>query len=182
MILGVVLIVFALLYTVIRDWRLERLAAETVDAIRTQNVTVKTGPSDMAVVEYKGCEYIGYLTIPELELELPMMSDWSDEKLAFSPCRYYGSPATEDIVLMAHNYAPFFEHLKNLSVGDTLSFTDVSGQVWTYTVEELEVLPPSAVEEMTHSGYPLTLFTCTEDNENRLTVRCSAMEKEVSGI
>lgn len=177
MALGAGMMVAALLlflHTPLRDWRLGQSAAETVEVIKEQ--TGETAAFSTAAVECGGYAYMGCLTIPELDLELPVMADWSDEKLKVSPCRYYGSPATEDAVLMAHNYAPFFGHLKNLSVGDALSFTDVSGQVWAYTVAELEVLPPSAVQEMVHSGYPLTLFTCTDDNANRLTVRCTADE------
>lgn len=147
-------------------------APETVEVIK--GWTGEAAASGMATVECGGYAYMGCLAIPELELELPVMADWSDEKLKVSPCRYYGSLASEDVVLMAHNYAPFFGHLKKLSVGDALSFTDVNGQIWAYTVAELEVLPPDAVQEMTHSGYPLTLFTCTDDNANRLTVRCTA--------
>ena len=175
MVLGAAMMAVALLlflHTPLRDWRLGRSAAETVEVIKGQ--TGGAAVSGMAAVEYSGYAYMGCLTIPELELELPVMADWSDEKLKVSPCRYYGSLASEDMVLMAHNYAPFFGHLKKLSVGDALSFTDVNGQIWAYTVAELEVLPPDAVQEMTHSGYPLTLFTCTDDNANRLTVRCTA--------
>lgn len=178
--LGAALMIAALLlflHTSIRDWRLERQAAETVAAIHEQAGPGNGSSAGMATAEYGGYEYIGCLSIPALDLELPMMADWSDEKLKMSPCHYYGSLSTEDMVLMAHNYAPFFGHLKELSVGDALSFTDMSGQVWAYTVAELEVLPPSAVQEMIHSGYPLTLFTCTDDNENRLTVRCAAADE-----
>lgn len=178
--LGAALMIAALLlflHTPVRDWRLARRAAETVAAIQEQAGAEHSFSAGMAAAEYGGYEYIGCLSIPALDLELPMMADWSDEKLKMSPCHYYGSLSTGDMVLMAHNYAPFFGHLKELSIGDALTFTDVSGQVWVYTVAEMYVLPPSAVEEMTHSGYPLTLFTCTDDNENRLTVRCNAVEE-----
>lgn len=166
-----VIAVALLSYIPIRDMRLSHMAAETVAAIKAQ-----TG-ANVATVEHGGYEYIGCLSIPALDLELPMMSDLTDEKLKVSPCRYYGSVQTEDMVLAAHNYAPFFGHLKELAIGDSLIFTDVSGQTQNYTVSEMYVLPPSAVEEMIHSGYPLTLFTCTDDNENRLTVRCTAVEE-----
>ena len=35
-----------------------------------------------------------------------------------------------------------------------------------------ETLPPEASVEMTQSGYALTLFTCTNDSQSRVVVRC----------
>lgn len=128
--------------------------------------------SNMAVVEIGGYAYMGYLSIPEIGRELPVMSDWSDEKLKVSPCRYYGSIEAENLVLAAHNYPGFFGHLKDLSVGDSLYFTDAGGNTREYVVSEFDVLHPDEVEKMISSGYPLTLFTCTEDERDRLTVRC----------
>ena len=41
-----------------------------------------------------------------------------------------------------------------------------------YHVAVVESLEPDSVEDMTSSDYPLTLFTCTLDAKNRVTVRC----------
>ena len=46
---------------------------------------------EMTEVEIGSYAYIGYLSIPTLELELPIMSSWSYPQLKIAPCRYYGS-------------------------------------------------------------------------------------------
>ncbi len=158
--------------------RAARAAADILTELKARIVTgdFSVTASDMPTVEIGGYQYIGYLTIPEIDRELPIMSDWSDEKLTVSPCRYYGSIETENMVLAAHNYPGFFGHLKELSVGAELSFNGADGQTVRYVVAEICILPPSAVEEMVSGEYPLTLFTCTEDEKDRLTVRCEAAE------
>ena len=60
--------------------------------------------------------------------------------------------------------------------GDKVIFTDMDGVVTHYQVVALDILQPTAVEEMTAGAYDLTLFTCTYDSGSRLTVRCEQTE------
>ncbi len=48
-----------------------------------------------------------------------------------------------------------------MQTGDLVSFTDMDGRIVHYTVAEMDVLNPTAVEEMTSGDFDLTLFTCT---------------------
>lgn len=129
--------------------------------------------TEMTEVEIDGYLYIGYVSIPSLGLELPVMSDWSYPQLKIAPCRYYGSTKTDDLVIAAHNYTRHFGPIKNLSPGDNVYFTDMDGVTIAYEVVEVDTLNPTAVEEMTSSGYDLTLFTCTYGGQSRVTVRCN---------
>ena len=126
----------------------------------------------MTEVEIDGHLYIGYVRIPMLGLELPVMSEWSYPNLKISPCRYTGSAKTNDLVICAHNYARHFGNIKNLSEGDDVYFTDMDGVTTHYNVAQVNILQPTAVSEMTDSGYALTLFTCTYGGRTRVTVRC----------
>lgn len=118
-----------------------------------------------------GYSYIGYLSIPELGLELPVMSDWSYPRLRVAPCRYSGSTKTDDLVILAHNYARHFGRLRRLSPGDAIIFTDMNGVVTRYRVVELEEMSPYAVADMTSGEYDLTLFTCTYGGRTRFAIR-----------
>jgi sortase A len=126
----------------------------------------------MTEVEINGYAYIGYLTISRLELELPIMADWSYSKLQISPCRYTGSVRGEDLVLMAHNYASHFGKISQLQPGDSVIFTDMDGIVTMYEVVAQDILDPYAVGEMTSGEFDLTLFTCTYGGKSRVTVYC----------
>ena len=126
----------------------------------------------MTEVEIDGYTYVGYLSIPAIELELPVMSEWDYPGLKIAPCRYTGSTKTGDLVIAGHNYTRHFGQLSKLSEGDQVIFTDMDGEIWVYEVAAVEVLAPTAVEDMTASGYDLTLFTCTYSGASRVTVRC----------
>lgn len=53
----------------------------------------------MTVVEINGYDYVGYLSVPKLDLELPVMSDWDYDRLKTVPCRHFGSTKTDDLVI-----------------------------------------------------------------------------------
>ena len=131
----------------------------------------------MAEVEIGGNRYIGYLSIPDLGLDLPIMSTWSYPKLNIAPCRYTGSVRGEDLVLMAHNYNSHFGRISQLDLGDTVVFTDMDGNVVQYEVVGEDLLDPTAVEEMTSGDFDLTLFTCTYGGGSRVTVYCDRVSQ-----
>lgn len=128
--------------------------------------------SEMTEVWIDGYAYIGYLTIPALNLELPVMSEWDYSRLKLSPCRYSGSTKTDDFVIAAHNYSKHFGKLSDLSEEDRIYFTDMDGIEHSYVVQTIEVLSAASVEEMSSGEYALTLFTCTYGGKSRIAVRC----------
>lgn len=118
-----------------------------------------------------GRDYIGVLSIPSLDLELPVLSRWSYPNLKVAPCRYSGSLYQNNLIICAHNYASHFGKLKTLQPGDTLLFTDMEDQVVTFQMVERETLEPDDEEAMTTGDWHLTLFTCTPGGQTRVTVR-----------
>ena len=128
--------------------------------------------SQMPEVEINGNSYIGFVSVPKLELELPVMADWSYPQLQEAPCRFSGDLYTEDLVVMAHNYARHFGTLKDLREGDAVTFTDMDGITAFYQVVAVDILESTAVEDMIAGEYDLTLFTCTYGGKSRVTVRC----------
>lgn len=121
-------------------------------------------------LEEAGC--IGILEIPSINIKLPVLSTWSYSLLKKAPCRYTGSIYLDNMVIAAHNSDAHFKKLSNLQEGDTVTFTDAVGNVFTYTVAGIELLQPDEVENMTNGQWPLTLFTCTYGGASRVTVRC----------
>lgn len=123
-----------------------------------------------------GNEYIGVLSIPDLDLKLPVMADCDYTRLRIAPCLYYGSPDSEHMVIAAHNYPSHFGRLSQLEMGDRVSFTDIDGAVYNYRVGDIETLPANAAEDMIHSDWALSLYTCTYSGMSRVTVRCEPAE------
>ena len=130
----------------------------------------------MTEAEIDGERYIGWLDIPAIELELPVMSEWSYSRLKTAPCRYSGTVRGEDLVLLGHNYTRHFGKLDRLRVGDEVLFTDMDGVVYRYEVAARDVLDADAVAEMTAGEYDLTLFTCDATGARRITVYCDMVK------
>ena len=129
--------------------------------------------AEMAAVRVEEYDCVGILSIPALQLELPVLADWSYAKLKKAPCLYYGSCYESDFVIAAHNYDAHFGRLSQLQAGDAVIFTDVNGTAHCYAVALLETLPKEATLEMIASGFALSLYTCTPGGGNRVTVRCN---------
>ena len=126
----------------------------------------------MPIVSLQGHDCIGVLSIPVLELELPVLANWTYPKLKIAPCQYYGNCYDTDFVIAAHNYAAHFGRLSLLQPGDLVLFTDTTGAVFCYQVTLLETLAANATEEMITSGFDLSLYTCTPGGASRVTARC----------
>ena len=130
----------------------------------------------MTEVVIDGIPYIGYLSIQKLDLNLPVISTWNYSLLNVAPCRYVGTVRGEDLVLMAHNYDSHFGKLSQLELGDTITFTDMDGEIISYEVVGEDILEPTAVEEMTAGVFDLTLFTCTYGGKYRVTIYCDQID------
>ncbi len=135
------------------------------------NSNQSTQEEQTVVVEEK--EYIGVLSVPAINLELPVMSDWSYDDLYITACRYSGSIAEGNIIIAAHNYRYFFGPIDNLNSGDRISFTAVDGTVYNFEVSQSELVDGSDSASMKAGSddWDLTLFTCTWSGTSRLAVR-----------
>lgn len=129
-------------------------------------------------VEIDGNYYIGILTIPTLELQLPVMKEWSYVNLNIAPCRYYGYPDDHNLVIAAHNYRAFFKNLNTLNSGDELIFTSVDGHTREYVVSYMEIVNGYAPDYMIceSDDWDMTLFTCTWSGRSRVTVRAEEVK------
>lgn len=132
---------------------------------------------DMPTQEVDGHKYIGRIDIPVLDISLPVMDSWSYENLKTAPCRYKGSAYLNNMILAAHNYTKHFGPIRRLLPGDEVIFTDVDGNIFDYSVAELEQLEGTDVDEMEAGEWDLTLFTCTLGGQYRITVRCVRNEE-----
>lgn len=133
-------------------------------------------PTD-PVIELNGTLYAGVLTIPALNTELPVMQEWSYANLRLAPCRYDGSAAAGNLVIAAHNFSSHFGNIQSLNTGDTILFTDGTGNIHVYEVIQTEMISGNDVQSMRDGSeeWDLTLFTCTLSGRSRVTVRAAEL-------
>ena len=172
MIVGILLILGALALLGYNQWDANRADKASQDALGkleetlTETIEDKTKDEEpvvqpeldpeqeMTVTDIDGWGYIGYLSIPSIGLELPVMSEWSYAGLKVAPGRYSGSTYADNMVVCAHNYAKHFSPIKWLALGSEVYFTDMDGQ-------------------RDEDAWDLTLFTCTTGGRARCAVRCT---------
>ncbi|MBR6825143.1 MAG: sortase [Oscillospiraceae bacterium] len=159
-----------------KDQQTTTVPSDSVEATNADELlllppTEKKEEEIMESIEVQGNGYIGYLSFPTLEMDLPVMSDWSVQKLYTAPCHYYGTAKGGNLVIMAHNYNHHFGRLTELRAGDPVYFVNIFGEPFFYEVVLQEILPPDCIPELTEGTYDLTLFTCTYGGANRITVR-----------
>ena len=198
MTIGLLLIAAAFLLMVYNIWeskKAENMSEEILNQIKDgQDENVSSDDADekplyeiypdmeMPVLTIDGVDYIGILTVPSLGLELPVAGNWSYPNLRRSPCRYKGSAYSNDMIIAGHNYSRHFGGLKNLAIGEEISFRDVDGHIFQYQVDDIETIPGTAVEEMHAGEWDMTLFTCTYGGKSRVTIRCRKLENDHSVI
>lgn len=197
-VLGAVLILIALSAVIINLWQeemsglnadhaMEQLWEQmTVDpvpatpdtpdtpALLPENGSTSDAPEfrPMPEIQVDGISYVGYLSIPALNLELPVISESTEQNLEIAPCRFFGTVYQKDFVIGGHRYRRHFRKLSTLGYGERLSFTDVEGNVYIYEVAECEVLEPNQAEYLCSGDWDLSLFTCTPGGMTRVVLRC----------
>lgn len=120
--------------------------------------------------------------VPSAGIDLPVYHGTSDEVLAKGAGHLYGTSLPvggegTHAVLTSHtgmSNATLFDHLISVKEGD-LILVDVDGETLAYKVDQIKVVLPSELSDLTPvAGHDyLTLFTCTPYavNSHRLLVR-----------
>lgn len=125
-----------------------------------------------------GMNFLGILSVPSKNLELPILADYSYELLDTAPCRYSGSYDSDDLVIGGHNYRSHFSKLKSIKNGEEIFFTSFDGTVYKYSVLRVEILEPTQIEDLINKqntdDWDLTLFTCTSSGAARCVIRCKS--------
>lgn len=133
--------------------------------------------TSMPTIVIDGRTYIGFLSIPELGLDLPVQSQCSDTLLKHSPCWYSGSLKEGNLVIAGHNYKRHFTPIKQLKPGAQVTFRDVESHETRYIMLRSEIINGTDIEGMlSGEDWDLTLFTCTYGGKKRIAIRLAIEE------
>lgn len=156
-------------------------SAEVLSILDMENVTADSENiadylvdpyMSMVKKEVGGKEYVGEITIPSLDMKLPVIACWSAENSKVAPCVYEGSPYLDNMIIAGHNYKTHFGPIDNLRRGDSVIFKDMDGNIFEYEVIYTEMIDGSDTAAMSDGEWDLTLFTCNYSGTSRITVRC----------
>lgn len=89
----------------------------------------------MSVLSVDEIDFVGIVEIPRYESALPVCADWG--KTSQYPCRFSGSIYDGTMQIGATTQKGQYDFYRELSVGDTVHYTDVEGNRYTFTITSL---------------------------------------------
>ena len=156
-----------------------RAARQTADLLAAVETRI-AAPADLPAPEvtgdpWAGYEVIGVVGLPDLGLSLPVLADYTQDLLAVAPCRYTDDLALEpgQLVVAGHNYRTHFGRLGELAPGSRITWKNLDGVTYTYTVTEVTEIDAGDREALEQGDWDLTLFTCDVTRTRRILVRAA---------
>ena len=160
--IGIILLsisLFLYIYYYMEDIYSSKMVNKTMNEL-VNNIDIKKSDNGFDIKIIDNEEYIGYIEIP------------SFNSLKKTPALFYGN-LNKNLVICGHSYKAHFGDLYKLKQKDKVIFIDVNNNKYVYEVELIETLKSTDVKDMIESDFDLTLYTCTKDGKNRVTVRCN---------
>lgn len=176
--LFIIIGLFFLIYNNYRDKKAGESSKEIVNEIYDiiDNNTQPSGDDNVDIVNVKGYDSLGVISIPSLNIELPILSQWDYDRLKVAPCVYNGSIQTNDLVICGHSYKSHFRYLYKLKKNDYVIITDLNNTKYFYQVVDSNIVDPYNVDEMLDNKYDLTLFTCINGGTARFALHLNRIK------
>ena len=125
-ILGIILIIVALglcLYNVIFDYTSGKKSKEALEEIENilqekpidDSFDYLNNPNkEMPKLNIDGKNYIGIISIPSIDIELPVLNEYTVKNLKQAPVLYKGSIYQNNAIIIAHNSTSHFKKIQKL--------------------------------------------------------------------
>ncbi len=115
---------------------------------------------------------IGTLKIPSLNIEYPILANYTEDLLKISVTKYWGGEPNEvgNLCILGHNYknSKFFGKLSDIQKNAIIQITDLKERTLEYRVYETMVVNPddnTCTSQLTNGHTEVTLITCYYENQ-----------------
>ena len=110
----------------------------------------------MPALSLEGTDFIGILEMPRYGSVLPVCADWGQPSRY--PCRFDGSVYNGTMQIGATSQKGQYDFYREISVGDTIFFTDMEGNRYAYSVTDLRYEKHADQAALRRRDADLTLF------------------------
>ena len=126
----------------------------------------------MPVLSVDGIDFVGLIELPRYESVLPVCADWGE--ISQYPCRFSGSIYDGTMQIGATTQKGQYDFYRELSLGDTVYYTDAEGSRYTYTISSLCSEKQADQGALQKKEAALTLFVKNIYSFEYLIVFCNA--------
>ena len=165
LLLGIGLLLLAGFLMIFWQWEIRSSAqkAETcVQAIRNgiaepqSAVPEARRDNTMPVLSVDGTDFVGILEMPRYGSSLPVCAEWG--RITRYPSRFHGSIYDGTLQIGATTQTGQYDFYREISVGDTVCFTDMEGNRYTFVVTDLRYEKHADQTALQREAAALTLF------------------------
>lgn len=160
------------------------------DQSKLSSLEATEQPGVLFSVSGQAGDVFGVLSIPKLEMEMPLYLGATDKHMAGGAAQLgqtsipIGGENTNAVIAghRGYNGAPYFRYVPELQVGDSVDITNLWGTLH-YSVVEAKIIQPNDIDAIKiQPGRDLiTLLTChpyASGGRQRFLVICERMEEE----
>ena len=110
----------------------------------------------MSALSVDGTDFVGIIELPQYASALPVCADWGN--ISEYPCRLSGSVYDGTMQIGATTQTGQYDFHRELSVGDTVIYTDAEGNRFTYAITSLHQEKHADQAALQQKNAQLTLF------------------------
>ena len=147
---------------------LEELIPEVQSAVVEPRVN-----NAMPSLNVYGNNFIAILELPANDASLPVGALWSD--MDAYPCLYTGSAYDGSLIIGTSNQKGQFDFVKEISVGNAVYVTDMTGNQFSYKVTDIQYCDHADNQTLSSESDDLTIFVKNIYAFEYIIIRCSAL-------
>lgn len=182
MVAGIGLVVAGAAVMILWQWGIghsQQKMAGCVQTLRTllpepQGAVLESrSDNTMAVLSLDGTDYVGILEMPRFGSALPVGAQWG--KLTRHPCQLDGSIYDGSMQVGGTTQKGQYDFYREISVGDSVYFTDMEGNRYGYTVTGMRYAQHADQTALQREEADLTLFVKNVYAFEYLIIFCNVM-------
>ncbi len=180
---GACLLILSITMLVFWQWNIISCEKRAQNYVRTLRALIPEAQSaaleerrdnSMPVLSVDGISFAGILEMPRYASALPVCADWG--KPSQYPCRFSGSIYNRTIKIGVTSQKGQYDFYREISVGDTVFFTDMEGNRYTLEVTDLRYVKHADRSALEREEAALVLFVKNIYDFEYLIVYCNVQQ------